>query len=43
MLLVGDDAADRLRVAEVAVGAEHAGHGIADCHAVRICAIVATS
>ena len=33
MILVGDDAADRLRVAEVAVGAQHAAHHAADAHA----------
>jgi hypothetical protein len=34
LLLVGDDAADRLGIAEVAVGADHAGHDIADRHAI---------
>ena len=34
LLLVGDHAADRLRVAEMAVGADHAGDGVADRHAV---------
>ena len=34
LALVGDDAADRLGVAQVTVGADHAGHGIADRHAV---------
>src|SRR5262249_18431612 len=33
MLLVGDHAADRLRIAEVAVGAEHAARNAADAHA----------
>ena len=34
LLLVGDDAADRLRVAEMAVGADHAGDDVADPHAI---------
>ncbi len=34
LLLVGDDAADRLGVAEVAVGADHAGDDVADGHRV---------
>ena len=34
LALVGDHAADRLRVAEVTVGADHAGHHVADAHAV---------
>ena len=33
MVLVGDHAADRLRVAEVAVGAQHAAGDAADAHA----------
>src|SRR5215470_16808107 len=33
MLLVGDDAADRLRIAEMAVSAEHAARNAADAHA----------
>jgi len=33
VLLVGDHAADRLRIAEVAVGAEHAARDAADAHA----------
>src|SRR5439155_25628155 len=33
VFLVGDDAADRLRIAEVAVGAEHAARNAADAHA----------
>jgi hypothetical protein len=34
LLLVGDDSADRLRVAEVTVGADDAGDDVADRHAV---------
>ncbi len=34
LLLIGDHAADRLGVAEMAVRADHAGHDIADRHAV---------
>ena len=34
LLLIGDDAADRLGIAEVAVGADHAGHDVADRHAI---------
>ncbi len=34
LLLIGDHATDRLGVAEMAVGADHAGHDIADRHAV---------
>ena len=33
MVLVGDHAADRLRIAEVAVGAQHAAGDAADAHA----------
>ncbi len=33
MILVGDDAADRLRVAEVSVGAQDAARDAADAHA----------
>ena len=35
MLLIGDDAADRLRIAEVPVGAQHAADHAADTHAAR--------
>jgi hypothetical protein len=35
MLVIGDHAADRLRIAEVAVGAEHAAHDAAILHAAR--------
>ena len=34
LLLVGDHAADRLRIAEMAVGADHAGDDVADRHAI---------
>ena len=34
LLLVGDHTADRLGVAEMAVGADHAGHDAADAHAI---------
>ena len=34
LLLIGDDAADRLRIAEMAVGADDAADDIADRHAV---------
>jgi hypothetical protein len=34
LLLIGDHAADRLRIAEMPVGANHAGDGIADRHAI---------
>ncbi|CCE07269.1 hypothetical protein BRAS3843_2020030 [Bradyrhizobium sp. STM 3843] len=34
LLLIGDHAADRLGIAEMAVGADHAGHGVADRHAI---------
>src|SRR6185437_17147620 len=34
LALIGDDAADRLRIAEMTVGADHAGDDIAHRHAV---------
>src|SRR5262249_30800282 len=34
LLLVGNDATDRLRITEMAIGADHAGDDIADRHAI---------
>ena len=34
LLLIGDDAADRLRIAEVSVRTDHTSHDVADCHAI---------
>jgi hypothetical protein len=34
LLLIGDDAADRLGIAKVPIGTDHAGHDVADRHAI---------